>query len=403
MEQFISGIQIVDALDIAVMAFLFYSGLVWFKKTRAAFVLRGILILGLVYLIAKGLGMFLTTLIFQGFFAIFLIAVVVIFQEELRQAFERIATISFEKEKLRRFWRSRAVSSAPAQETEALVCALAELSRQKIGALIVLTGKDPLPRHLNGGTELYGKLSEALLLSIFDPHSLGHDGAAIVEQGRVTLFATMLPLSKSFEKLQRLGTRHAAALGLSELSDALCLIVSEERGSITLARHGELISIANSQDLTNRINVFLQQTRNNNGQGWRQSLWKRNLREKIMAVTFSFALWFVLVRGSNTGEHGYQIPIRYYNLGPNLSVQEMKPAQANVILSGAKRSFYFLNPEKDIEVSLNLAGLGAGKTVIPLTVKNARFPENTNLQKIEPPKVRVLIKETRGLTHDTPR
>ena len=100
-----------------------------------------------------------------------------------------------------------------------------------------------------GGIELEGKISEPLLKSLFDPHSPGHDGAVIVGNERISRFAAHLPLSKDFKQLAHVGTRHSAALGLAELSDALCIAVSEERGTISVARDGRLRQVNNLQEL----------------------------------------------------------------------------------------------------------------------------------------------------------
>ena len=105
--------------------------------------------------------------------------------------------------------------------------------------MIVLQGNDPLERHINGGTNLDGIVSEPLLESLFDPHSIGHDGAVIIDGNRVTKFGCHLPLSMNTSKYENIGLRHTAALGLAERSDAICIVVSEERGTISLAYHGK--------------------------------------------------------------------------------------------------------------------------------------------------------------------
>ena len=172
-------IGLTDIIDVVFVAVLLYTAIVWAKRTRAAFVVRGILILGAVYLLARELDLQLTAWIFQGFFAIFLIIIVVIFQEELRQIFERIAMWSLTS-------RSGALRSG---SVDVLVRTVADMAKDRIGAIIVIRGNDPLERHIMGGIALDGKLSEPLLKSLFDPHSQGHDGAAIVDGDRVTMFS----------------------------------------------------------------------------------------------------------------------------------------------------------------------------------------------------------------------
>jgi uncharacterized protein (TIGR00159 family) len=275
-----------DVLDMAIVGLLIYALLVWFKRTKTAFVVLGLMILGAVYVLARMTGMFMTIWIFQGFFAIFIIAVVVIFQEELRSIFERIAVWSIARGGRRQ---------APPQEPDILVRALSDLARDKVGALIVMRGRDPLDRHLEGGWDLQGELSEALMESIFDSHSLGHDGAMIIEDGRVTRFGVHLPLSKDFSKITHMGLRHTAAPGLSERTDSISLVVSEERGTISVARRGELIQIDNLQHLHGLLEAFLREIAPRPARRNVLNFLRHNTREKAVAAALSVLLWLFFV------------------------------------------------------------------------------------------------------------
>src|SRR5476651_370245 len=158
-------IGVPDILDMMLVGALIYGLLLWFKRTRAAFVALGLLLLAVVYTVAFLAGMYMTVRIFQGFFAVFIVAVIVIFQEEIRSVFERIAVWSL---------TGGVLKSAPThRQVEILVRSLGDLARDHIGALVVLRGLDPLDRHVSGGWDLNGELSEALIKSIFDSHSLG--------------------------------------------------------------------------------------------------------------------------------------------------------------------------------------------------------------------------------------
>lgn len=275
-----------DILDIAMVTVLIYALLVWFKRTKTAFVALGLLVLAAVYTFARIMGMYMTVWIFQGFFAILIIAIVIIFQEELRHIFERIAVWSLAGGK----------QETPAPEqVEMLVRSLADLARDKIGALVVLKGRDPLDRHVEGGWDLHGELSEALIKSIFDSHSLGHDGAVIIEGGGVTRFGAYLPLSKEFGKITNLGTRHTAALGLSERTDALCLVVSEERGGISIARRGDLNPVTNLQDMKEALEAFLSEIAPQPPEDLLTHFWRHNAREKVSALALAVLLWLVFI------------------------------------------------------------------------------------------------------------
>lgn len=275
-----------DILDIVLVAVLIYAVLVWFKRTKSAFVAMGIMVLAAVYTLARAAGLTMTTWIFQGFFAALAIAMVVIFQEELRQAFERIAVWSL---------GVRPEHPPRAREVEILVRTVADFARDKTGALIVLSGLDPLDRHIEGGWALNGELSEALLMSIFDSHSLGHDGAVIVEKGRLAKFGVHLPLSKEFSKITNMGTRHTAAMGLSELTDAMCLVVSEERGTISIARQGNLEIMETLKALEDAVHRFFQNLAPPVEESPMLQFWSHNTGEKAIAFLFSVVLWLFFV------------------------------------------------------------------------------------------------------------
>ncbi len=283
----IKHIGVPDILDMILVGSLIYGLLLWFKRTKAAFVALGLFLLAVVYVIAWLAGMYMTIRLFQGFFAVFIVAVIVIFQEEIRSVFERIAVWSL---------TGGVLKAAPThRQVEIIVRSLGDLARDHIGALVVLRGLDPLDRHVEGGWDLNGELSEALIKSIFDSHSLGHDGAFIIEEGRVSRFGVQLPLSKDFSKITNLGTRHSAALGLSERTDALCLAVSEEHGTISVATRGELRTVNDLEELQDSIEVFLNRLMPNPDRGVVLSFLTENWREKLAAAAVSGVLWLLFV------------------------------------------------------------------------------------------------------------
>ena len=165
--QLISSIRLSDLFDITIICLFSYVILVWFRKTASRFVLIGIVILGLIYAFARIFHLYITEYILQGFFAILAIALIIIFQEDLRRFFERLATWGILKK--------GSPAGSPYINAEVISRAVSNIIEQRNGALIVLKGNDLLGRHLKGGSSLEGKLSEAVLESIFDPHSPGHD------------------------------------------------------------------------------------------------------------------------------------------------------------------------------------------------------------------------------------
>jgi diadenylate cyclase len=281
----INNLRIQDILDIVIVSLMIYALLVWFKERASRFVLVGISVVGAVYVTAGFFQLYLTTVVLQGFFAILLFVLVVIFQEDLRRVFERLAIIG-------RFNKQARSAGPQHEETEILAATAANLARNHVGALIVLGGDDPLDRHISGGTKLDGLLSQSLLESIFDSHSPGHDGAVIIYGNRITRFGCHLPLSTNMERIGATGLRHTAALGLAERSDALCIVVSEERGTISIARNEIIQVLSSAAALQNELEAFYLEMAPAQGKTSRLSQEiKKNTREKVIALALACILW----------------------------------------------------------------------------------------------------------------
>jgi len=181
------------------------------------------------------LNMYLTSQLFHAGLTAVLMALVLVFHEDIRMAIERISS-----------WNTlhlRHLGIMSSQTIDTLVGSVSRLAKDKIGALIVIKGRDSLERHLNGGTTLNGTLSISLLYSLFHPQTPSHDGAAVIEGERIDSFGVRLPLSRNIHEVGDAGTRHTAALGLAERSDSFIIVVSEERGTISVAEQGKLIQV----------------------------------------------------------------------------------------------------------------------------------------------------------------
>jgi diadenylate cyclase len=377
-------ITLAETIDIVFVAILLYTAIVWAQRTRAAFVVRGIFILGAIYILARQLELQMTAWIFQGFFAVFLIMIVVIFQEELRQIFERIAIWSL---------HPTAVPPLRSGTVDILVRTLADLARDNIGALIIVRGKDPLERHITGGIQLDGRLSEPLLKSIFDSHSPGHDGAVIVDKDRITRFAAHLPLSKDLRQLSRVGTRHSAALGLAELTDALCLVVSEERGKVSVARDSKLREAENLQELGAVIQAFLQERfPSQDRKAISLHLLRENWIAKAVALALAIGFWYIFVPGSKLVEVTYQIPVKVENLSPDLQLEEIQPSEVSATFTGPRRAFYLFDPAKlRVTVDVSLAELG--RRTFQISEQNVRYPKDLILQELSPSSLKLSVRK----------
>ena len=374
-----------DLIDILFVGILLYTAMVWLRTTRAAFVLRGIFVLAVIYLIARQFELQLTAWIFQGFFAVFVIMIVVIFQEELRQIFERVAVWS---------WRSGGRPDLQSETANVLVRTIADLAKDKIGALIVVSGNDPLTRHIVGGIPLDGRLSAPLLRSIFDPHSPGHDGAVIIERDRLTRFAAHLPLSKDLRQLADLGTRHSAALGIAELTDALAIVVSEQRGTIAAARDGYLYRLDNPQELVGLLERFLRKE-----EPEKRRLWKwipvehvrENWQGKAIAFAMAAGFWYVFVPGSKVMEATYRIPVQVQNIPADYELESFQPTEVEATFSGPRRAFYFFHPKR-LKVTVDASTAESGRRTFTITPQSIRHPNEIKVEDVKPPTLRVSLR-----------
>lgn len=374
-----------DLLDIGLA-----SGLIWFgihalRTMRTRRVGIGLLLFSLFILAANQLELKLTVWILQGVTAVIILVVVVVYQSEIRRLLER-----FPATFLRLSTMDREESSWLA---DLLTDAVEELAAQRRGALIVLPGIEPLEGIITAGNPLEGRLSKALLLSIFDPNSPGHDGALVIRGERVERFGSRLPLSEQEDQLKERGTRHAAGLGLSEKSDALVLVVSEETGRLSLARNGVLRTLSDPQSLSDELNIFLQEHAEPAQQPGRFKkfiLWGG--LEAAIALLVSALLWLVLVPGSVVQTSTYEIAVEVQNIPEGYTLAQVNPPTVAVILSGEKRNLFLVNP-KDLVIRLDGTLTRFGRQIFPITSAHLLLPPKVEIVDVVPDQVRVSVQK----------
>ena len=227
---FLESIRLLDLVDILIIAVFLYQGYQLLIGSRAWNVLRGLAALIGLWFLATQIGLEATKWVFDSVAPVFFLALVVVFQPELRAALERVG----------RGRLNRAAAGDPVQE---IMTAVRELAAQRRGALIAIEQRTPLKEYGRNGTELNSPVTAALLHTIFASHGPLHDGGVIIREEVLAFAGAIFPLSERHEGWSaKHGTRHRAALGLSEITDALVMVVSEERGTVSLARDGILRS-----------------------------------------------------------------------------------------------------------------------------------------------------------------
>lgn len=231
----------IDLLEILILAFVIYHGILWVKNTRAWTLVKGIIVLFLCYLVAYVLDMSVILWIFNKTLAIGITALLIVFQPELRKALEDLgkknivkSIIPFDdqKDKNKRF-KDKSINE--------IVRATVELAKAKTGALIIMEKDINLSEYERTGINIDSAISSQLLINIFEHNTPLHDGAVIIRGDRIVSATCYLPLSDNLGLSKELGTRHRAGVGISEVSDSLTIIVSEETGKISVAIGGKLL------------------------------------------------------------------------------------------------------------------------------------------------------------------
>ncbi|EGF13311.1 protein of hypothetical function DUF147 [Dialister micraerophilus DSM 19965] len=250
------GIGIWDVVDILVVAFFFYRIYALIKNTRATALLKGLLFLGFLSLLSGSLQLHVVNWILEKLMTVLIVALPVVFQPELRRALEQIG-----RGKLY-------ISSQVMNETdwESVIDDVVEASEimaeKRIGALIVFECSVGLDDYIDSGIRVDGLVSKELLGNIFIVNTPLHDGAVIIREGRIMAAGCLLPLTRDRSLSSEMGTRHRAAIGLSEQADCVVVVVSEETGIISYAYGGHIYRHMDSESLRNRLRTFLLQKKN---------------------------------------------------------------------------------------------------------------------------------------------
>lgn len=244
-------LSFVDIIEILIISFLFYHVLRWVKSTRAWTLFKGILVIIIFVLLAAVFQMSTILWLAENTLDVGLIAIVIIFQPELRKALENLGgknilgnLFNFSKTETKKF-SDRTI--------EELIKATYAMSKVKTGALMVLENEISLDDYVKTGIDVDGLVSSQLIINVFEKNTPLHDGAVIIRQDRVVSATCYLPLSDSLNLSKALGTRHRAALGISEVSDSMTIIVSEETGKVSVAQEGQIFRDISPDELRQKL------------------------------------------------------------------------------------------------------------------------------------------------------
>ena len=234
-----------EILDIALVTYVFYRALLLIHGTRAVSVLHGFLLILIVYYLSGVFGLDTLHWLLTNFLSSIFLVIIILFQADIRKALSTVGAGGF--------FRRRPREAMSEEVLDECVLAVTGMARSKTGALIVFERRVPLGDYIQKGVELSAKLTKELLCTIFFPDTPLHDGAVIVRRDRVVAAGCIMPLIAGLKLDASLGTRHRAALGITEETDALAVVVSEERGVVSVAEGGRLISPVDEMTLKNML------------------------------------------------------------------------------------------------------------------------------------------------------
>lgn len=368
-----------DGLDILILTYIFYHLYLWLRKKKALRMILAILALPLFYIFARWIDLPLSVWGLQNLWPVILIVLVVIFQEEIREVLGNVSLPSFF------FGRSEKLTS---KAMDKIVEATFQMADKKIGGLIVLQKGDDLDEFIHEKTPVNAEINEDLLVSIFNPQSPLHDGAVIISGDRIRHAAALLPLSKSTSFPKEWGTRHRAGVGITEISDAECIIISEERGEVLLACQGTLQKKEGREDLKQGLVYVAPVPEAKDGEKVRSKKLFEDLPKKALFLFLVCLLW-VFVIGVRQGEIGFNIPIEYYSVPQNLVIAGEPLKEVNVRLKGSQRLLSSIKPDQ-IRVRVDLFNAHRGVNQISLSETNVNtgpgisvtnfYPRNIKLQ-----------------------
>jgi uncharacterized protein (TIGR00159 family) len=374
--QFLASFRWQDVVDIGLNSYILFRFYVLFRGTYVFRVLIGLTMLWFFQQMASYMGLIVTSWVVQGIVAVAALIIVVVFRNEIRSVLQarNFRTI---------LW---GFTSKTRIAPIAIIAESAfELARRRHGALIVIPGEEDVQEMIQSGIAWNGDISREMILSIFYPDNPVHDGAVVIDGDRIARVGAILPLSRRDDLPSYLGTRHRAALGLAEATDALVIVVSEERGEVSLAKGVRLREIGDRHQLAEKLEEHF-------GVADDQSLPAKKERVEVttaalVSLLFITGFWFSISRGLETLVT-FDVPVEYQNRNPNMEIVHASVNTVRLNLSGSGTLVKSTRPEQ-VRVKLDLSSAGAGQNDFVITASNISLPPGLALKNVNPQNIAV--------------
>jgi len=372
----ISSLRWQDIVDISLVSYILFRFYVLFRGTNAFRVLIGMTVLWFFQQAAVSMGLIVTSWVVQGIVALGAFIIIVIFRNEIRSVLQASHLKSI-------LWdvSSKAVTST----IEIIVQSVFDMGLRKCGALIVFPGKDDVEEVIQSGIPWKGEISKEMILSVFWPDNPVHDGAAVIQGDQIVQVGAILPLSRRDDLPTYYGTRHRAALGLAEATDALIIAVSEERGDVVVARGGTLKVVKQKHNLEQ----ILQQHK-----GVASIKGRELIKEKLMVVAaalfsviFISGVWFSVSRGGDT-LLTFESPVVYLNRDPSMEIVQTSVNTVSLELEGSGALMKSIKPDQ-VQVKLDLTQSKVGPNTFTITRESISLPPGIVLKGVTPTVVEV--------------
>lgn len=377
-NSFFIGVRWEDIADIVLNSYILFRLYILFRETNVLRVLMGVTFLWFFQRVAVYMGLIVTSWAIQGITAVAALIIIVVFSNEIRSVLQARSLRSILWGKHRQSVRT---------PVEIIVESAYEMAQRRIGALMVFPGKDDLTPELQNGIRWSGLVSKEMIMSIFWHDNPVHDGAIVIQGNQVTEVSVILPLSQRKDLPSYYGTRHRAALGVAENSDALVIVISEERGNVSVAK-GQNMTVINRKE---RLFQILQEHAGIIEK--RSPAIRKERMEMGIAAVMSFLIitgvWFSFTRGLDT-LITLQVPIEYMNRKPDMEIAETSAHNVVLQLSGSAMLVKAVRPEQ-VQVRLDMKEASVGSNLFRITENNITLPPGITLTRATPQTVQVTL------------
>jgi diadenylate cyclase len=365
-----------DAIDIALNSYILFRLYVLFRGTRIFQAILSIAVFWVLQHIATYFGMLVTGWVLRGFMALAAFIIIVVFRDE---AFNFLQVKNLRTV----LW------SLPQPQVRAPIEIITEtvfdMAQRRMGGLWVFPGDKSLDGIIRGGIQWDGKISKEMMLSIFWSHNPVHDGAAVVSDDKITQVGMILPLSKREDLPMYYGTRHRAAVGLSEVSDALTLVISEERGKVTTTQNGKIETVLTPERLQEILRDHLGVVTTDPVQERKTRL--RLILAALLCVLMVGSAWYGFTSGVETLTT-LDIPVEYIGRESSLEIQYASASNVHLQVGGSGPLIRSLRPDQ-VKVKVDLSHAEVGSNTFPISAENISLPRGVIFKRIEPSEITI--------------